>query len=235
MSCKALVTSFVLAAAGVSAAAADTIFVAATDGPWSISTNPSMPYGINDHTTPAILLLQAGANSVTLTYQGGSATGGILWPPAGPEGYPFNHIYPIEWGCGPGTSGGLGSQGILPCHYIDPNNVGPNIWAGALIAAFTDNSGVVVGQPFAPFATSVSPNYPPYSVGIPTGVTELSFGYNDDIQGDNTGGWDIGVAYSAVPEPSIWAMMILGFAGLGFAGLGFAGYRISRRSAALTA
>jgi hypothetical protein len=29
----------------------------------------------------------------------------------------------------------------------------------------------------------------------------------------------------AVPEPSTWAMMVVGFAGLGFAGLGFAGWR----------
>ena len=130
MSCKALVTSFLLAAASVSAAAADTIFVAATDGPWSISTNPSMPYGINDHTTPAILLLQAGADSVTLTYQGGSATGGILWPPAGPEGYPFNHIYPIEWGCGPGTSGGLGSPGYTSLPLRRPKQRRPEHLGG---------------------------------------------------------------------------------------------------------
>ena len=31
--------------------------------------------------------------------------------------------------------------------------------------------------------------------------------------------------YGAVPEPSTWAMMLLGFAGLGFAG-----YRASRRT-----
>jgi hypothetical protein len=37
------------------------------------------------------------------------------------------------------------------------------------------------------------------------------------------------------PEPSTWAMMVLGFAGLGFAGLGFAGYRTSRKAAAITA
>ena len=56
-------------------------------------------------------------------------------------------------------------------------------------------------------------------VGIPTGATELSFGYNDDMSRATTrAGGDIGVAYSAVPEPSIWAMMLLGFAGLGFAG-----------------
>jgi hypothetical protein len=39
-----------------------------------------------------------------------------------------------------------------------------------------------------------------------------------------------GPAVSGVPEPSTWAMMLLGFAGLGFAG-----YRSSRKSSAATA
>jgi hypothetical protein len=39
---------------------------------------------------------------------------------------------------------------------------------------------------------------------------------------------DVGV--SSIPEPSTWAMMLLGFAGLGFAG-----YRASRKSVALAA
>jgi hypothetical protein len=35
---------------------------------------------------------------------------------------------------------------------------------------------------------------------------------------------------TAVPEPSTWAMMLLGFAGLGFAG-----YRRSRKASAIAA
>jgi hypothetical protein len=35
-------------------------------------------------------------------------------------------------------------------------------------------------------------------------------------------------AYFAVPEPSTWAMMVLGFAGLGFAG-----YRARKRTVAM--
>jgi hypothetical protein len=38
------------------------------------------------------------------------------------------------------------------------------------------------------------------------------------------------IVYNAVPEPSTWAMIMLGFAGLGFAG-----YRASRKSVALAA
>jgi hypothetical protein len=40
----------------------------------------------------------------------------------------------------------------------------------------------------------------------------------------------VGGAAVTVPEPSTWAMMLLGFAGLGFAG-----YRASRKKVALAA
>ena len=231
MKLRALTLCALVSAMTAGVAEADSIFVAATDGPWSISANPSMPFGrpwiAGDNTDPAVLSLEAGASSVTITYESGTATAGILWPPAGPEGYPYNDVYPIHWGCGPGTSGGMGSQGIFPCHYIDPNNVGPNIWVGALIAAFIDDAGAIVGYPFAPFASSEAP----YSVGVPTGATELSFGYNDDIYGDNADGWNIGVAYSqdilppppappgpspGVPEPSIWVLLSVGLVSLRF-------------------
>ena len=40
----------------------------------------------------------------------------------------------------------------------------------------------------------------------------------------------LGISYDFVPEPSTWAMMLLGFAGLGYAG-----YRASRKSVAVAA
>jgi hypothetical protein len=45
--------------------------------------------------------------------------------------------------------------------------------------------------------------------------------------------YDNGV--SAVPEPSTWAMMILGFAGLGFAGIGFMTHRRKSKPALMAA
>ena len=46
---------------------------------------------------------------------------------------------------------------------------------------------------------------------------ELTVGYWDSYYGDNSGTQQLSVStVSAVPEPSTWAMMILGFAGLGF-------------------
>jgi hypothetical protein len=60
-----------------------------------------------------------------------------------------------------------------------------------------------------------------YSFNLDTGSaipTLLHFGVNDAIFSDNTGAFTIVVTQlaAAVPEPSTWAMMILGFAGVGF-------------------
>jgi PEP-CTERM motif len=54
---------------------------------------------------------------------------------------------------------------------------------------------------------------------------ELTVGYWDSIYTDNSGTQTLSI--SAVPEPSTWAMMILGFAGLGFLT-----YRRNNRAAA---
>jgi hypothetical protein len=57
-----------------------------------------------------------------------------------------------------------------------------------------------------------------------SGITSL-------VIDNNTGGnsdWIVGVGAIATPEPSTWAMM-----GLGFAGLAFAGYRSRRTAAAI--
>jgi hypothetical protein len=55
---------------------------------------------------------------------------------------------------------------------------------------------------------------------------DLTFGYNLVADGSGGYGFDLAVG-GAVPEPSTWAMMLVGFAGLGYAG-----YRASRRTAA---
>ena len=58
---------------------------------------------------------------------------------------------------------------------------------------------------------------------------ELTFGYNLVAEGAGGLGFDFAVG-GAVPEPSTWAMMLVGFAGLGYAG-----YRRARRSRAALA
>jgi PEP-CTERM motif len=59
----------------------------------------------------------------------------------------------------------------------------------------------------------------------------LTFGYTLVADGSyNPGGFGFDLAIGgAVPEPSTWAMMLLGFAGLGYAG-----YRSSQKTGAVS-
>jgi hypothetical protein len=55
----------------------------------------------------------------------------------------------------------------------------------------------------------------------------ITFVVADDLYSDNTGSFKVS---SSIPEPSIWAMMLVGFAGLGFAS-----YRASKKISAAAA
>jgi PEP-CTERM motif len=206
-----------LSAAGATQAlASSTVFVSAFAGPWDNSANPTMVYGVGDNASPVVLAL-GGATSITISYVDGlvSAFGGVA-PTVDALGYVGS-----AFGSGVGLSG-IGSSGTpFPSFFIDPNNTGPNIFLAALIGTFTNSSGVIVGTPFAP-------GDGPFVVAVPSGASFLSLGVNDDIFSDNSGGWDINVAGigAATPEPSTWAMMLLGLGGLGLAR-----YRASRKAA----
>ncbi len=56
---------------------------------------------------------------------------------------------------------------------------------------------------------------------------DLTFGYTLVADGPGGFGFDLAIG-GAVPEPSTWAMMLVGFAGLGFAS-----YRSTQRRAAV--
>ena len=69
-------------------------------------------------------------------------------------------------------------------------------------------------------------------MGGPDTVINLgsNFGPNIDLTINGFGAFVVGGVVEAVPEPSTWAMMLLGFAGLGFVGdIGPAGGRAARR------
>jgi hypothetical protein len=207
-----LVFGLALAAAASSAASAGSVFVSAFDGPWSIASNPSLDYGIHDNMAPVVLTLASGVTSITLTYESGlaSAFGG-----SPPSVDPYGYVGGV-FGSGVGYSG-IGSSGTpFPTFFVDPKNTGSPLYLMALVGAFTNNAGVVQGSPFA-CDGSVRTCDGSVLIAVPAGATRLSLGVNDDIFFDNSGGWNVSVT-GVVPEPSTWAMMLLGFAGLGFAG-----------------
>ena len=120
-----------------------------------------------------------------------------------------------------GTGMSLGSDLNDAFYLFDPQNPAvhdPNYYQ----LSFSTSTLV----PFAPGQDAVNfilgglPVYNPshvYSFDLDTGsavLTQLHFGVSDGNFADNSGSFTIEV--SAVPEPSTWAMMILGFAGLGF-------------------
>jgi hypothetical protein len=195
------------------AASASTVTVLGTAGPWdpTIAGNPA--YGTADQTAATVVSVNVGDN-ITITYNSGLTSAFIGVPPqVDAIGYTFE---PFGSGSDPSipfAGTGVGSSGnFFPSYAIDPTNSGPPIYLAALIGDFVDASGVVIGTPFAP-------GDGPFAITAPSGAVALQLGLNDDIFSDNTGALQIDVTgstvVSGVPEPSTWAMMILGFVGIG--------------------
>jgi hypothetical protein len=124
----------------------------------------------------------------------------------GPRGQPFD-IYtgltgPASFGSG-GGAGGASARGDV---------VGQNAFVG--MTASTDlyvPDGYVSGSPLSDTATYDSQTFS--SLGATPGTYKWTWG-----TGPNQN-FTLVIGAAAVPEPSTWAMMLLGFAGLGFLGL----------------
>jgi hypothetical protein len=204
-----------LSFAGATPILARTVFVSAFDGPWSVASNPGLTYGVGDNSAPVVLALDPRATVITITYNSGLA-GAFTGPPSVDV---YGYVGGI-FGSGTGGLTGIGSSGQpFPTFWIDPANTGDPLNLMSLVGAFTDGLGVVKGSPFA-CDGSVRTCDGSVRIVIPFGATQLSLGANDDIFFDNSGGWNITVTgvTAGVPEPSSWAMMLLGFATLGIAG-----------------
>jgi hypothetical protein len=107
--------------------------------------------------------------------------------------------------------GGLGGTASIPGY----GNVGP--YTGIQFPLVGVFGGPSILTPWSIFLVGSSS-----TLTVPVGVTTLYLGFPDALgfndppgyYNDNTG--SITVNISAVPEPSTWAMMIFGFAGVGF-------------------
>jgi hypothetical protein len=215
-----------LATAGT--ASAGLVAVNATSGPWNQAVVGNPAYGVGDQTAPTVVAVNPG-DTITITYQSGltSAFGGVP-PGVDALGYTFDVFGSGQGGgCPSGGCTGIGSSGtFFPSHAIDPTNVGSQIALNALIGAFVDSTGLVLG---APFATGNGP----FTITAPAGTAALQLGVNDDIfttgvgpygnapaaiVPDNTGALMIevdGSTVGIVPEPASVALLGAGFIALG--------------------
>jgi len=126
-----------------------------------------------------------------------------------------------------GPNGQSASAGVITNGTSNPW-VGPYLdqFALGLTGVFYDGSHV-----YSPFLMGTSGQFT-----MPVGVTDFYLGTVDAAAanspsgsyGDNTGAFSVTIA--AVPEPSTWAMLLLGFCGVGFVT-----YRRRNQSSALTA
>jgi PEP-CTERM motif len=116
---------------------------------------------------------------------------------------------PANFGGGEGADASSGSGDIVG--FLSFRGIGPQL---NVPTGYTSNS------PLSDTATYDNQTFA--SLGVSPGVYEWKWG-----TGPNQ---NFILKAGTVPEPSTWAMMLLGFVGLGFAG-----YRASRKSVALAA
>jgi hypothetical protein len=158
-------------------------------GPWLYldgGLNTSFQYGVNDQIAPTVVPGLTYGQLVSVAYVSGTVQNSYFSPGYDAAG---------DLGS-PNAAGPENSNGAFPGYFaLDPNTT----FAYDLIGVFADNSGQLVG---APFAIGNGPG--PFAV--PAGATRLQLGVNDNLFGDNAGAWNLDVIV-AVPEPSAMALL----------------------------
>jgi hypothetical protein len=168
------------------------IVVDGRSGPWNYvngGLNTTFQYGVNDHLAPTIVSGLNFGDSLTVTYVSGLV---------GNTG--FSTLYQAEGDLSqPNLAGPDNSNGAFPGYFaFDPNTT----FAYDLIGAFANNSGQLIGTPFA-IGNGPGPFF------VPAGATRLQLGVNDNLFSDNVGSWNLNVVVT-VPEPSTAAILTMG-------------------------
>ena len=200
-----IVTSLVLWSYGASAVTV-TKTVGANNGPWqaSGSLNSAYQYDFGNYSAPTVVSASDGISftaglSLVVSYVSGLVSIGPTsgWPYTDANGdttYPgspdhgFDNFFIGEY---------------APSYYMNPATY--PIYGSELVGTFANTSGQIVGTPFA------IGNLGTFT--IPAGATQLQLGVNDVGYGDNGGSWTVQI--TAVPEPTVTALVLIGLEGLG--------------------
>jgi uncharacterized protein (TIGR03437 family) len=166
-----------------------TLTVVGDQGPWLQSLNPTLKYGYGDNQAPAVVSASSGipfapGQSLTVSYVSGQVD-------VQPNAYPATDANGVL--TDPTNATIIPTYGDYPSFFMNPR-VYP-VYAGELVGAF-GNNGTVVGVPF-PIGDG------PANFVIPPGATQLLLGVDDDYYSDNTGSWQIKVAYSPLSVSNI--------------------------------
>jgi hypothetical protein len=190
-----------------SASSSITTAVDGRSGPWNSALNPSFNWGTSV-SAPTVIDSSAGltlaiGDTLTIHYISGTTNGG--------GGGIFSDANGNQAFAGDLAGRSDTEPYIYPARFIDPSH-GP-VYFMALLGAFTDSYGVIVGNPF-----KIGDG--PFSAIIPEGATQLSMGFNDSGQGyfDNGGALTIGISevVSSIPEAETYAMLLAGLGLMGF-------------------
>jgi hypothetical protein len=199
MKALSLIVASLVTCAGIASAVTISKTVAGTAGPWdwvNAGLNTAYQYANENNfssqsTTPTVFSPTDGfsfsaGSTLTISYLSGGVSSSFGNPPVDANGYssPLDNILG-------------GSYGPAPSYYMNPATY--PIYHSELVGTFANNSGQIVGTPFAigNFRT----------VTVPAGAARLQLGMNDNLYVDNSGSWNIQV--TQVPEPATWSMLLL--------------------------
>ena len=149
-------------------------------GPWtsSPSLNADLPFTYEETKPVAFGLSEFGIKAgqkMTFICVGGTINIGAYQGSDSSPNSSCNGVPPAI----NGQEGNIGycDPGVYPSAYVD-KSLYP-IYAGQVIAAFSDENKAIVGKPFPITLTSVS-------VTVPAGARNIQFGINDCLFSDNT-------------------------------------------------